>query len=138
MSTLDHASRRAIRSAVQGVVPDLIAVYQFGSTVQGGTHEDSDLDLAILPPRPLDNRDRWDLQETLAVELRRDVDLVDLRAATTVMQVQVVSRGSVLAEWDRTAREQFEMQVYSAYALLNEERAGILDDVRARGRIYGR
>jgi hypothetical protein len=54
------------------------------------------------------------------------------------MQVQVVSRGSVLAEWDRTAREQFEMQVYSAYALLNEERAGILDDVRARGRIYGR
>jgi predicted nucleotidyltransferase len=46
--------------------------------VQGGTNEDSDLDLAILPPRPLDNRDRWDLQETLAVELRRDVDLVDL------------------------------------------------------------
>lgn len=119
-------------------VSGLIAVYQFGSTTQGGEHADSDLDLAILARRPLDNLDRWELQEDLAVQLRRDVDLVDLRAASTVMQVQVLSRGTVLGEWDRTARQRFEMQVYSAYALLNEERGGILDDVQTRGTIYGR
>lgn len=119
-------------------VPGLIAVYQFGSTTQGGEHADSDLDLAILARRPLDNLDRWELQEDLAVQLRRDVDLVDLRAASTVMQVQVLSRSTVLGEWDRTARQRFEMQVYSAYALLNEERGGILDDVQTRGTIYGR
>jgi hypothetical protein len=38
------------------------------------------------------------LQENLAVQLRQDVDLVDLRAASTVMQMQVLSRGNVLVE----------------------------------------
>jgi len=54
-----------------------------------------------------------------------------------VMQMQVLSRGTLLGERDRTARQRFEMNVYSAYALLNEERGGILKDVQARGRIYG-
>jgi len=118
-------------------IPDLISVYQFGSTPEGNEHAESDLDLAFLAPRPLDSVDRWTLQEELPSQLRRDVDLVDLHAALTVMQMQVLARGNVLAEWDRAARQQFEMRVYSAYALLNEERAGILKDVRKRGRIYG-
>lgn len=124
-------------SILLGSIPDLVAVYQFGSTVEGSEHPESDLDLAILAPRPLDNVDRWTVQEEIATQLRRDVDLVDLRAASTVMQMQVLSQGTVQEEWDRTARQEFEMQVYSAYALLNEERAAILEDVQVRGRIYG-
>jgi predicted nucleotidyltransferase len=124
-------------STLSDAIPDLIAVYQFGSTVEKSEHPGSDLDLAVLVSRPLDNVDRWTLQEELATQLHRDVDLVDLRAASTVMQMQVLSRGTVLEEWDRTARQQFEMQVYSAYALLNEERADILERVQDRGRIYG-
>lgn len=127
-----------IRERVRETVPDLIAIYQFGSTVEGGEHAGSDLDLAILPQSPLPNLDRWELQEDLAAELNRDIDLVDLRSATTVMQAQVLDTGTVLAETDRTARQQFEMRVCSAYAMLNEERAGILEDVQARGRVYGR
>jgi predicted nucleotidyltransferase len=124
-------------STLADAIPNLIAVYQFGSTVEDGEHPESDLDLAILAPRPLDNVDRWTIQEEIAAQLRRDVDLVDLHAASTVMQMQVLSQGNVLKEWDRTARQQFEVHVYSAYALLNEERAGILKDVQERGRIYG-
>jgi predicted nucleotidyltransferase len=130
-------SEPAFLSTLANAIPDLIAAYQFGSTVEDSEHPESDLDLAILTRRPLDNLDRWEFQEDLAVQLRRDVDLVDLRAASTVMQMQVLSHGHVLKEWDRTARQRFEMQVYSAYALLNEERAGILKDVQKRGRIYG-
>jgi predicted nucleotidyltransferase len=110
--------------------------YQFGSTTDGTTHADSDLDLAVLARRPLPNLDRWDLQEELAVRVGRDVDLVDLRSASTVMQAQVIDTADLLAEADRTARQEFEMQVCSAYALLNEERAGILSDVQERGRVY--
>lgn len=133
----DPAVQDVVAEIVPAAVPGVIAVYQFGSTVDGTEHAQSDLDLALLASSPLPNLDRWALQEDLAAELRRDVDLVDLRAASTVMQAQVLDRGTVLFEGDRTARQQFEMHVCSAYALLNEERAGILNDVQARGRVYG-
>ena len=138
LASIDQPSQKAVLTTIQQAVPDVIAMYQFGSTVQGGEHAESDLDLAVLAPSPLPNLDRWELQEDLAAELRRDVDLVDLREASTVMQAQVLDKGTVLFEEDRTARQQFEMHVCSAYALLNEERAGILEDVQARGHIYGR
>jgi predicted nucleotidyltransferase len=134
---LDSNAQDSIREMVQEAVPGVIAIYQFGSTVQGGDHDASDLDLAVLARSPLDNLDRWTLQEDLAAAIGRDVDLVDLRSASTVMRAQVLRSGNVLAERDRTARQQFEMQTCSAYALLNEERAGILKDVQARGRVYG-
>ena len=134
---LDTAALDTIRAKIQDTVPDVIAIYQFGSTVEGREHAESDFDLAVLAQSPLPNLDRWELQEDLAAELCRDVDLVDLRSASTVMQAQVLETGTVLAETDRTARQQFEMRVCSAYAMLNEERADILEDVQARGRVYG-
>ncbi|MFB6278224.1 MAG: nucleotidyltransferase domain-containing protein [Salinibacter sp.] len=134
---LDTAAPDVIRKRMKEAVPDVIAIYQFGSTVDGTEHAQSDLDLALLASSPLPNLDRWALQEDLAAELRRDVDLVDLRTASTVMQAQVLDTGTVLVETDRTARQQFEMRVCSAYALLNEERAEILEDVQTRGRVYG-
>ena len=137
MASLNQTSQKAVLEAIQDAVPDLIAVYQFGSTVQGGEHTESDLDLALLARSALPNLDRWTLQEDLAAELSRGVDLVDLRSATTVMQAQVLDTGRVLAKTDRTVRQQFEMRVCSAYAMLNEERAGMLEDVQARGHIYG-
>ena len=137
MASLNQTSQKAVLEAIQDAVPDLIAVYQFGSTVQGGEHAEGDLDLALLARSALPNLDRWTLQEDLAAELSRGVDLVDLRSATTVMQAQVLDTGRVLAETDRTVRQQFEMRVCSAYAMLNEERAGILEHVQARGHIYG-
>lgn len=137
-SSVDPSVRKTILEILRDAVPELLAVYQFGSTVGGTEHTESDLDLAFLASSPLPNLDRWTLQEDLAAELRRDIDLIDLRAASTVMQAQVVDRGTVLFEADRTARQQFEMNVCSAYALLNEERAGILEDVQARGRVYDR
>jgi len=106
-----------ILKTIRAAVPGLVAVYQFGSTTDGTTHADSDLDLAVLARRPLPNLDRWELQEELAVRVGRDVDLVDLRSASTVMQAQVIDTADLLAEADRTARQEFEMQVCSAYAL---------------------
>jgi predicted nucleotidyltransferase len=122
---------------VTAAVPDTIALYRFGSTVTGATHAESDIDLAILAAHPLDPVFRFDLQEELAVRLRRPVDLVDLRRASTVMRVQVIARGTVLAVFDRPAMERFEAYAYSAYARLNEERAPVLERVRRERTIYG-
>lgn len=62
---------------LQDVEPELVAVYQFGSTVRDDENDASDLDLAVLARRPLPNLERWDLQEEIAVQIHRDVDRTD-------------------------------------------------------------
>jgi predicted nucleotidyltransferase len=123
---------RIIRSRV----PDPIAVYVFGSTAAGAVHESSDVDLAVLPREPLTPEARWDLQQELAVALSSDVDLVDLRSASTVMRFQVVTTGELIHDGDPRERAEFEMLALSMYARLNEERKDILEQVRREGRVY--
>jgi hypothetical protein len=91
----------------------------------------------ILAPAPLGDEERWHLAQTLAVALSRDVDLVDLRRASAVMRVQVIDSGKLLFESDATQRQEFEAIALGDYARLNEERREILEDIRARGSVYG-
>lgn len=129
-----HAVVAALVAAVAGVQ----AIYQFGSSATGTEHRHSDVDLAFLATTPLDPLARFDVQQTLASVLKRDVDLVDLRAASPVMAMQVLSTGRLLHEADPAARGQFEDFTYGAYARLNEERRGILDRIAAEGTVHGR
>lgn len=117
--------------------PDLIAIYLFGSSVQGATNLESDIDLAILPLHPIDPLERWTLTQDLANLLKGEVDLVDLRRASTVMRMQVISSGQCLYESKRHKRDRFEDYVYSSYARLNEERKEIIKEVKNRGTVYG-
>lgn len=136
----DRAAQEKLDKAVEQIVaavPSTLAVYVFGSVAAGTQAVDSDVDLAVLAPHPLAAEARWHLAQTLAIELGRDVDLVDLRQASTVMRVQVLGSGKLLLELDRGARQEFEAVALGAYARLNEERRGIIDDIRARGSVYG-
>lgn len=136
----DRAVQEKLDKAVEQIVagvPSTIAVYVFGSLAAGTLTADSDVDLAVLAAQPLAAEARWHLAQTLAMELGRDVDLVDLRQASTVMRVQVLGSGKLLLELDRGARQEFEAVALAAYARLNEERRGIIDDIRARGSVYG-
>ena len=121
---------------VQQAIPDLIALYRFGSQAKGSTRPESDVDLAILARHPLPALRRFELAQELAAQLHHDVDLVDLRTASTVMRMQVISTGECLFMVSDRLQGEFEDLVYSAYARLNEERREILNDVRARGSVY--
>ncbi len=127
----------AIVEVVQHAFPDAAVVYRFGSTVRGESSGQSDVDVAFLPSAPVDPVLRFRVQEQLAARLRRDVDLVDLARASTVMQMQVVSGGVAVATADDRRRGAFEDLVFVRYARLNEERRGILQDVQERGSVYG-
>lgn len=127
----------AARALLVAALPDLQAVYLFGSHAVGQAGADSDLDLAVLAARPLDPLERWEVQESVAGLIGCDVDLVDLRAASDVLRAQVLAHGRVVFDADPPARQAFEAYALSSYALLNEERALILDDVRKRGYVYG-
>ena len=134
MTEMDRHALEILRAAV----PDVVAVYRFGSTSSGAAGPESDVDLAVLALTRLDAQARFELQGRLASVFRRPVDLVDLRAASTVMAMQVVGSGTVLYENDTAERARFEDLTYSLYARLNEERRGILDRVAREGAVYGR
>ena len=118
-------------------IAGLKAVYLFGSMARGGERPDSDVDIAVLPAAPLEPLERWEIQERLATALGRDVDLVDLLAASAVMKVQVLEHGRLISDRDPRERGFFEMHALSDYARLQEERRGIIEDIRDRGSVHG-
>lgn len=117
--------------------PEIIAVYLFGSRGTEYEREASDVDLAVYAGKPLRAAELWYAAQELASEIGRDVDVVDLASASTVMRAQVVHTGERLYCDDPVACETFEDYVYSSYARLNEERRSILEDVLRRGSVYG-
>ena len=129
----DSALIEYIRQSVLG----LIALYRFGSQAKGTARRDSDVDLAVLARDPIPNLRRFELAQELAVRLHRDVDLIDLRNASTVMRMQVLSTGTCLETQDESVRWEFEMYAYSDYARLSERRREILKRISACGLVHG-
>lgn len=114
-----------------------MAVYAFGSQVAGTAGTDSDLDLAVLVAGYADPLHLWDLSHRLADLTGCPVDLLDLRAASTVMQYQVLMHGKRLWAQGLEA-DLFECFVMGEKLALDEARAGTLADIAADGRVYGR
>ena len=99
------------------------AVYVFGSAADGRVRDDSDVDLAFLADRAQDAVVVFDAAQALAGRLGREVDLIDLRRASTVMRLQVLAKGRRILTNDVISTDTFEMYAYSDYARLQEERA---------------
>ena len=117
-------------------LPSLLAVYLFGSRANGHAWPDSDLDLAVLVAGKLEPVAAWELAQDLAGLAGCDVDLIDLRAASTVMQYQVITTGVRLWQQDGQAAL-YESFILSEKTELDEARAGLLLDIRREGRVYG-
>lgn len=127
----------ALVGALRSRVPGLLAAYAFGSRVAGTAGPESDLDLAVLVEGYSDPVALWSLASELADVAGCHVDLVDLRAASTVLQYQIVTSGERL--WARDTQAAFyETYILSAKTALDEARAGILADIERTGTIYGR
>ncbi|MHB8453168.1 MAG: type VII toxin-antitoxin system MntA family adenylyltransferase antitoxin [Acidiferrobacterales bacterium] len=138
---LDGARRRLLGQIVarlRSEIPDAVGIYVFGSWGTTAERRDSDLDLAVLARWELAPARSWNIAQELAGLVGRNVDLVDLRVASTVMRTQVIAHGERLFCGDERQCTEFEDLVFSDYARLNEERAGILEDIQRRGSIYGR
>lgn len=78
-----------ITQALRQAFPTALAIYAFGSRIQGTARPDSDLDLAILIEGYAAPLQLWDV----ANQLNYPVDLLDFRAASTVKQHQILTTG---------------------------------------------
>lgn len=121
-------------------LPRAMAVYAFGSRVRDhGQHANanSDLDLAVLVEGYADPIVLFELSGELADLAGCHVDLLDLRAASTVMQHQVLTSGERLWAKDVQAGL-FEAAMLTEKLHLNDMRRGLVEDIQARGYVYGR
>ncbi|MDD3760839.1 MAG: nucleotidyltransferase domain-containing protein [Acidithiobacillus sp.] len=130
-------NRPAIMQTLQVRVPKLLAIYAFGSRISGTAGPDSDLDLAVLVEGYADPLTLFELAGDLSDVAGCAVDLLDLRAASTVLQYQILSTGQ--RWWTKDAQAAlFEAAVLSEKTALDAARAGLLADIRQRGTVYGR
>lgn len=137
MVSMTSTQRTSILRTLQSGLPQLLAVYAFGSRIRGDARPDSDLDLAVLVAGYADPVVLWELAGELSDAAGCQVDLLDLRAASTVMQYQIVTTGE--RWWSKDAQAPiYEAAILSEKTALDTARAALLDDVRREGRIYGR
>lgn len=130
-------NRAAIIQTLQTRLPHLLAIYAFGSRITGAARPDSDLDLAVLVAGYADPMVLFDLAGDLADMAGCAVDLLDFRAASTVMQHQILTTGQ--RWWAKNAQAAlFEAAVLSEKTELDLARAGVLADIQHRGTVYGR
>lgn len=95
------------------------------------------MDLAILVAGYADPLQLFEMANQLADKLGYEVDLLDLRAASTVMQYQVITTGRCL--WAKDVQTGlFEAFVLSSKTSLDEARAELLNEIRESGAAYGK
>lgn len=125
-------NRPHIIATLQAALPNLLAVYLFGSHAQGTAGPDSDIDIAVLVAGKLPPLQLWELAQTLG----DNVDLLDLRATSTVMQYQIITTGVRLWAKD-TQAALYECAILSDKTELNHARAALLADIQREGTVYG-
>jgi predicted nucleotidyltransferase len=130
----------AIKDAVLQHYPNTQAIYLFGSYQTEDEWPDSDVDVALLlspgESRKAGSLMMSELHAALGSMLGRDVDIVNLRRAPTVLQKEVVMADRRIYTADRYSAEEFEMLTMSFYQKLNEERAGIIQSALNDGRFH--
>ena len=127
----------AIQQLICARLPGLLAIYAFGSQIDGAAGPDSDLDLAVLVSGYAPALQLWELSGEIADLAGCPVDLLDFRAASTVMQYRILTTGQRWWAADSRA-DLYEAGVLSDKTELDCARAGLLADIQREGSVYGR
>jgi len=116
-----------------GVLGDVQFAVLFGSAVTGALREDSDIDLAVMYPSPLDSDRLIRLVAEISVVFGKPVDLVDLRRAGPIIKMQVLQNGRPVIINDRGAFERFRMYTPSEYFDFKLCRRPVEENLKAWG-----
>ena len=116
--------------------PSILAIIGFGSRFSECHRPDSDLDLAILVAGYAAPEIIWQARSDLAEIFQCDVDLLDLRASSVIIQYQIITTGTIL--WQKP----LEAGLYIC-AILSQKmdfdlvRAPFIERIKKSGKIYG-
>ncbi|PJE78775.1 hypothetical protein CI610_02281 [invertebrate metagenome] len=130
---MDDNTEAAIVKQLEAVWGDsLQGVILFGSQAKGNSRPFSDTDLGVLLKEKVSPKEIWDTAQDVAAMLKCDVDLIDLKTASTVLQKEIIAYGRWLSKPDTFACDLFEVHVMSFYQQLQFERSGIIEDIKKR------
>ena len=124
-----------IRDHLLEIMPNLKAIYLFGSFAKSEANRDSDIDIGIISEDRLSPSTTFDIAQQLAAMLNRDVDLLDIEQVPLVMQFQIITTGkNIYAKYPLELLE-FETLIISMYQRFNEERKYIIGEIVNSGKI---
>lgn len=118
-------------SAIFARYPDIQAVYQFGSTVSGQTHAESDLDLAVVLGNPAAMPKKLDILGELARAGFCNIDLVFLNTDDIVLKYEAVRQNKLIFQ-----RHDFDAGSY--YSLILRQYLDFLPYLEVQRRAYRR
>jgi len=131
----NEIKEQLIEKVKQEVDPAFIIL--FGSFAKDMVREESDIDLAYFSNKQLSSYDRFLLSNELALIGEREVDLIDIKSIDTVFTMQIFAHGIPIYIEDENEFIRQRMRAFSMYATLNEQRAVIINDIKARGSVFG-
>lgn len=123
----------AAREALLERLPQVWAIYVFGSFARGDEWPNSDLDLAVLLPPGERIPDLLSLMSHVSGRVHRDVDLVELRTVNDVLRSEVLGEGHVVFVSKPDTVLDWEASAMSRHARHREDIRDILDDFRRSG-----
>jgi len=134
---LNAEQKQIIIDTLMEDIPQLQALYLFGSYADGSVTNSSDIDVAYLSSHKISSVEKWQLSQKLALAFSLNVDLVELSTTNTIFRYQIISKGErIYGEGYEV--ENFETLAYSFYLRFQEERKPIVDAIMENKSVYGR
>ena len=134
---LKNSEKQMIVNTLTLEIPELQALYLFGSQVDGTANSKSDVDIAYLSTVTLSSLERWKIAEKLAALLSLNVDLIALTETNTIFRYQILSTAERLYG-EGYEVESFETLAYSFYLRFQEERKPIVDAIMENRSVFGK
>ncbi|MEI6729170.1 MAG: hypothetical protein WCK98_06025 [bacterium] len=79
----------------------------------------------------------FDIKNELANLLNIEVDLLDMREVSEVVNFQIVNTGKPIYQAKDFLKDEFELQIIQKYFQLNDDRKEILEKILKQKSVYG-
>ena len=95
---------------------DIIFAYIFGSYVQGKMRADSDIDIAIYLENKMDIETYLEIKMHLSDACKREVDLIVLNDAISLLKYQIYKNNILLFTRDKTIETRYKVKTLFEYS----------------------
>ena len=133
-------NEQVIIDIICAYLPDVRAIYLFGTWGTKDEWPDSDIDIALLlnpdKAKKTGLSAMSNLRVALESALEKEVDLINISMVSTVFQKEIIITGRRIYCADEYGTDEFEMVALSLYQKLNAERGAILEEALKCGRFY--
>ncbi len=125
-----------IINTIKATIPDVMAIYLFGSMASGNFTNDSDIDIAVLTHKEIEKQTLTTAKNQLSQTLNRDIDLIDLVSASTVFQYEILTSAKRIFEISKDQVDPIEIKMMALYLDFQEMRQDLVDHIQKRGSVY--